>query len=240
MTREEILDEIRRLAGENEGSPPGQIRFANESGIRESEWLGRYWARWGDALIEAGYQPNLWRAGYEDEWVLEKLVHLIRQLDKFPTKNELAMHSRSKPDFPSHGVFRRLGTKSELALKAADWCKSRSGFDDVIKICEPFAAKKSKAELSKNSDPIVKGFVYLLKSGRHYKIGHTNSVARREYELGIQLPEKAAVIHKIETDDPSGIEAYWHKRFAEKRLNGEWFALTAADVRAFKLRRKFM
>ncbi|MEZ6144864.1 MAG: hypothetical protein R3B91_05390 [Planctomycetaceae bacterium] len=100
MTREEILDEIRRLAGENEGSPPGQIRFANESGIRESEWLGRYWARWGDALIEAGYQPNLWRAGYEDEWVLEKLVHLIRQLDKFPTKNELAMHSRSKPDFP--------------------------------------------------------------------------------------------------------------------------------------------
>ena len=93
-----------------------------------------------------------------------------------------------------------------------------------------------------NDSPVVAGFVYLLKhgTGRQFKVGRTNNPIRREGEIAIELPEKLEPIHVIETDDPAGVESYWHRRFADKRLKNEWFALTAQDVRAFKRWRKII
>ena len=232
-----IVGEIRRTAKENGGKPLGVRAFRRETGIKESDWRGRYWANWGEALQEVGYSPNLWQGAYDTDFVLEKLAGLAKDCGHFPTHAEINLRTR-KGSFPSERVFRRLGPKNVLAAKLAEYCKGRLGYEDVVALCSPVleqgASVSEKAPLQEEF-----GFVYLLKSGRYHKIGRSNAVGRRGYELAIQLPDKAAVVHTIKTEDPVGIERYWHKRFEDRHKNGEWFELTALDVSAFK-RRKFM
>ena len=149
------------------------------------------------------------------------------------------MRARRDRAFPAEQAFRRLGAKSDLASKLAAYCKDREEVQAVVPLCVPHIAKSTESKEEPSKGVVIVGEVYLLKSGRRYKIGKTNSVGRREYELSIQLPEKPVLIHVIRTDDPTGIEAYWHRRFSDRRMNGEWFELTRDDVAAFKWR-KFM
>ena len=241
MDRRQILDEIRRTADENGGKPLGMRKFRHETGIRESDWLGKYWARWGDALAEAGFQPNLMQDSFDDEVVLRKLAEYILEIERFPTVAELKLRRRSDESFPSNGVFARVGHKAEIARKLIQYCDDQDELQSVVQICKPIAAQKSKAA-SRRMEPQTTGehgYVYLMKSGKYYKIGFTKSLDTRRYEIGMQLPKGIEPIHSIRTDDPAGIEACWHRRFKDKHMNGEWFQLTPQDVAAFK-RRKFM
>jgi Meiotically up-regulated gene 113 len=241
MDKQHIVDEIRRTAKANGGVPLGRGRFLKETGIRESDWRGRIWVRWSDALREAGFEPNKRQTAIDDSVLLEKLIALMRELGHFPVAAEIGLKSSQNSSFPNPKTFSRLGLKQELAAKVLAYCETRSGYEDVSAICTASLAKPTVPEKSDDGfdGSEVFGFVYLMKSGRHYKIGRSNAVGRREYELGIHLPDPLSTIHKIKTDDPVGIEAYWHKRFDAKRKGGEWFALDASDVRAFR-RRKFM
>jgi hypothetical protein len=70
VDREQVLAEIQRCAAKNGGQPLGRGRFEEETGIRESDWLGRYWARWSDAVKEAGFAPNALQGAYSDDELL--------------------------------------------------------------------------------------------------------------------------------------------------------------------------
>lgn len=240
MNKQHILDEIRRTARANGGFPLGQKRFEQETGIGYHDWWGRHWGRWGDALQEAGFAPNSLQDAFSDEVLLQKLVAFISELGRFPGKGDLRLRKRNDPTFPNDGVFdAHFGTRLRLRQAVTEYCQTHPGFDQVPPLCGPISASDAKPRKEKSPAPVIVGFVYLMKSGKHFKIGKTNAMGRREYELAIQLPEKLNTVHIIKTDDPDGIEAYWHKRFAAKRGNGEWFELAAEDVQAFK-RRKYM
>ncbi|MDP1956479.1 MAG: GIY-YIG nuclease family protein [Polaromonas sp.] len=241
LTKDDVLREIRRIAAENGGVAPGRIAFFDATGIRESDWSGRWWTTWGAAVREAGLEPQRLNPRLDDELVLAAAAGIVRKLGRFPTSAEIRFESNADAALPSHNTFRRFsglgGLRSRLREFAAE-----HGLSDVAAAIpdQPGEAVTAVAVLDgEGAQVLAEGFVYLIKSGRHFKIGKANSVEARHRQLKIQLPQAAEVVHRIKTDDPYGIESYWHRRFADKRLNGEWFTLSAEDVKAFR-RRKFM
>ena len=243
MSKAYILDEIRRTAAENGGKPLGQNRFRTETGIKEYDWKA-HWARWGDALVVAGFAPNGLQVATGTGEMVKRYADLAIELGHLPVYGDLRLKRRSDRDLPSSDTFHdRFGNKRELIRAVADYCKSTVGFEDVAAWCDEYLSRDQRTSPSVSSDGLVEessfGSVYLAKSGRYYKIGKSNAAGRREYEIALQLPEKVKMEHVITTDDPTGIENYWHKRFEAKRKNGEWFDLDRADVSAFR-RRKFM
>lgn len=240
MLKQHILAEIQRTAAGNEGVPLGRQRFFSETGIRETDWSGKHWARWSDALLEAGFSPNELQSSFTDEHLLEQYASFVQQLGRVPTVAELKLRAREQSGFPSHNTFARFGNKERLLDRVRRFALTKAELATVAALLTEFVvAEAIESEEPPRLPDEAFGFVYLIRSGSHFKLGRTNALGRRERELAIQLPEKAITVHSIRTDDPPGIEAYWHRRFEAKRRNGEWFELSAADVAAFR-RRKFM
>lgn len=193
MDKKHILDEIVRTARENDGRPLGRRRFGKETGIKESDWLGLHWARWGDAIREAGFEPNQMVVSRDEEELIEDFISLMRKLSRFPTSAEIQMERRSGSTTLPKNVFDRFGSKSNLARRIADYCSDKPDFDNIVAMCvvadDSNENLRPDVETAQSSESF--GFVYLMKSGRHYKIGRSNSVGRREYELAIQLPRES-------------------------------------------------
>ncbi|MGD0563686.1 MAG: GIY-YIG nuclease family protein [Roseiarcus sp.] len=251
-SKRRILNEIRRTAEANGGVALGVARFSQATGIKDSDWRGKIWPRWGNAIREAGFQPNQLQAAYDEKVLIEKFIELARELGHFPVATEIKMKARSDEGFPCHNTFGRFGPRQQVATKILDYCKGRAGYEDVAALCGPIAERLGERQQPKDpadapstnsSDSAKEGYLYLglLKLGREkrYKIGKAVLVERRRDQISLQLPEDLELVHAITTDDAYGIEEYWHKRFAAKNTKGEWFSLSRQDVESFK-RRKFM
>ena len=95
ISREEILAEIRKFVAANDGAIPGERTFLAATRIKESAWKGKHWARWTDAVREAGYDPNSLNQKIPDEDILERLAEFITKLGYFPVRDEINVQART-------------------------------------------------------------------------------------------------------------------------------------------------
>jgi Meiotically up-regulated gene 113 len=235
-TKIKILNELRRLAAADNGKAPGQERFERETGIKVTVWRGKIWVKWSDVVAEAGFQPNQYNQAYSNFFLFEKLRECAAHFAKFPTFSELQFYKNIDENFPSSTVFGDRFDIKTMKSEFRDWL-SKQPYLTEQELSLLNGLDQSEANIAVLPS-LTNGFVYAIKFGEYYKIGRSNDIERRIKQINVALPEKGEIVHFIETDDPVGIEEYWHKRFDQYRENGEWFKLPDRELAAFK-KRKF-
>lgn len=238
--------EIRKFVGANEGEIPGERTFVAATRIKQSAWKGRYWARWTDAVREAGFDPNAMMQRIPDEDILEQLAGFITKLGRFPVRDEINVHARTTSGFPVwQTIKKRYGGMPQMAAALLDSSRKTEN-TALAKLCEERLEREAlrpKADANRPSKTAAKtGFVYLKYSPslRLYKIGKANDAHKRGAGISLLLPEDLVPKHEIKTDWPYILERYWENRFRAKKRQGEWYDLNSADIESFKRRREFM
>ena len=228
--REFVLSEIRRLTAEHGGRVPGAERFNRITHLSHSYWKGEIWLRWSDAVREAGLVPNAKTARLDDGQLLTDLAVAVRKFGHIPTTAELRNYRKSARLSIQKTYIDHFGRKRAMLGRLKLWVRDRPEWADVAALLADVSDEESGL-------PRWTGAVYLMRAGPLFKIGCSRKPEERTRKVAYGVPAEAVVIHMIETDDPFGVEAYWHRRFAGKRARGEWFRLSADEIAAFRARK---
>lgn len=243
MNRETILAEIRRTA--HNGKALGRDAFSKETGISERAWSGRFWARWSDAVREAGLEARTMQGAHDAKFVFDKILEFTRRLGHFPTVPEMDMERIQDDSFPSSRSITRRWDRKTMFDGLIEYASKDERWTDLVEVLQRAMPQTPLASEPSHIETKDYGHVYLIKSGKAYKVGSSRAVYSRTATVVRQSPLGGDLIHTISTDDPEGIEHYWHERFKSSRINGnnkmsgEWFSLSSSEVAAFR-RRKTM
>jgi Meiotically up-regulated gene 113 len=238
MDKDSVTKRIREISDER-GGHVGYAAFLTETGIT-SHWLRAqpWYDGWNNLLQEVGLGVKEFGSPKTPfEVIANAIARLIEREGRWPTDDILRRERIRENTFPSLKVIRPLRQSGELARLIVGLGVNNSEFVKSASIAKEYLINDSA--VIESVDERIRGYVYLLRSGRRYKIGKSGDPSRRFREVKLELPEETHQVHSIPTDDPSGIESYWHQRFKNKRVrNTEFFELDASDVQAFK-RRKY-
>lgn len=155
-TRDEIIAAIQQATADDGGKPVGYRRFEKLTGITRGTWYGVYWASWGDALIEAGFEPNQASQATDKDALLPQIAEMARKLGKLPTEADLSIARRSDPTSPSRTALRVFGGQRSGALvaKLRELAESNPAYADILDLLpKPAAAARNEEALSGRHEP---------------------------------------------------------------------------------------
>ena len=97
------------------------------------------------------------------------------------------------------------------------------------KITDGFLIRNDKTG-DRPSLQVEEGYVYLMQWEDEYKIGKAVDVERRRKRIASELDRDITVLHQIFSTDYTRAEFDLHRKYEDKCIHGEWFALDDDDV----------
>ena len=80
--------------------------------------------------------------------------------------------------------------------------------------------------ISKKTKNKTSGFIYFVQDDLlRTKIGKTIEINKRITTLSVKMPNPLILFHSIPTNDIHSSEKFFHDRYQEFRMQGEWFDL---------------
>ena len=172
----------------------------------------------GDGLVLANWNDNTYKGevsfigivvgGIDNETKKIPVVWLEKSFELLPNSSGYQYWRKDFFKFAA-APTKRYGLKQHF--------EELNNFDDNGGITKPPSSNSS-------------GYVYIIESEYGYKIGKTKSLKNRSQLFGVKMPFDFSFIYTFFSEKFSTLEVDLHCKFANKRINGEWFQLTKDEL----------
>ncbi len=233
-----VMDTYRKQVNVH-GKLLSQADFMRQTRISAYHWEGGYWRSWSEFQAALGFTPNKRKTKTPDGVLLRRYAELALELKRLPRYTDMKVRRRQDPSFPCDATYYLFGGHARFMLKLEAFCEGKPEFAPVAAMLDE--RRSQYIARQRNGTRGVRGFVYLCRAGepqlRTYRLGHERGGYKRVRRLAQRMRVLPDTIHVIDTDDPQGIESYWHARFRPYRMGENVYHLDWNDVLAFRLRR---
>ena len=151
-------------------------------------------------------------------------------------------------------VFTKIGTQ-EIQFFSNCTLPNHKEIDEIIDMLQQLKNEMTDEDIDKKNDEYwesihnfgnnkknnkkkekkkQEGYIYVIKSNKHYKIGRTLSPKQRIKKYITENPNKIEVILCKKVKDYVGAEKELHSIFEYKNHNREWFNLNDEEISLIK------